>query len=98
MEFYGLHQRRSKKILKNVSWMGRTILLSFYGSTCVLCCFTQISQYVEENKSVVSRKRTSGPLLPPRVRRGKDSKAERKAQREMQFSVLRISELGGSMV
>ena len=93
MELYGLKQRRSRKILKNVGQMGHGTLLLFHH---VWCCFTQLAQYVEENKSMVSRRRTSAPLPPPRVIRGKDSKAERKAQRQMRFSVLRISELAGS--
>ena len=91
MELYGVKRKRSRKIIKRVSGgnFGSCKVLLLY---CVSCF--QLSQYVAESKSVISRQSVNTPSLPPRlIKRSVTTKAERKAQRQMQFSVLNIPDL-----
>ena len=82
-------------MIKNVSGYNFGCAKSYCYIDYVYCF--QLSQYVAESKSVISRRNANTPSLPPRLIKGSvTTKAERKAQRQMQFNVLNIPELGNS--
>lgn len=95
IELFRFKRKRSRKIIKNVSGCNFGCAKSYCYIDCV--SFFQLSQYVAESKSVISRRNANAPSLPPRLIKGSvTTKAERKAQRQMQFNVLNILELGNS--
>ena len=92
---FGFKRKRSRKMIKNVSGCNFGYAKSCCYIDCVSCF--QLSQYVAESKSVISRWSVNAPSLPPHLIKGSmAAKAERKAQRQMQFNVLNIPELGNS--